>query len=91
MPVTGAPEGVYQRRLRPPAPRSVRPIDGDYRAEFAKQAAGEDVGPCSGCRRAEECKHGRACTALELWVNTGRYSEVAPRQPSREIYAKLFG
>ncbi len=46
--------------------------------------------PCDGCRHAERCKTGLACAALSLWVATGRISAVAPRQPNREIYRRLF-
>lgn len=47
--------------------------------------------PCLGCRHEARCKAQElACRALELHVNTGRFSAVAPRQPSAAIFARVF-
>jgi hypothetical protein len=46
---------------------------------------------CDGCLHAERCAQGLACAALQLFVSTGRISAAAPRQPSRQIFEKLFG
>jgi hypothetical protein len=86
MPSSG-PVGSYQRQSAP----AEQSIADAFRQEMARQEAGTKIGPCEGCPKADECRHGLACIALELFVNKGRYSAVAPRQPSREIYARLFG
>jgi hypothetical protein len=40
--------------------------------------------------KAERCRAGLACAALGLFVNTGRFSTVAPRMPSRDVYLRLY-
>jgi hypothetical protein len=45
---------------------------------------------CDGCCHADRCREGLACRALGVFVNTGRVSAAAPRQPSRAIFEKLF-
>jgi len=67
-----------------------RPIAVSLVLSPAKQKAAQ-VGLCEGCRRAEECSHGLACVALELYIKSGRFSAVAPRQSSRRIFELLFG
>jgi hypothetical protein len=49
------------------------------------------VGPCKGCEHAARCRTGLACAALNLYVMSGRVSAVAPRQPDRRIYERLYG
>jgi hypothetical protein len=64
-------------------------------AEHKRKVAGlaEALGgpsPCEGCPHAVRCRDGLACAALQLFVQTGRISEIAPRQPTRQIYERLF-
>jgi hypothetical protein len=59
------------------------------RQRFGIQSA-PSVGPCDGCRHADRCSDGLACVALELFANTGRFSASAPRQPSRDIFKRLY-
>jgi hypothetical protein len=48
--------------------------------------------PCEGCRHQPRCRAQKlACEAFRLHVNAGRYSAVAPRQPSAAIFLSLFG
>ena len=59
-------------------------------AALSQEAKGREVGPCEGCSHADRCREGLACRSLELFVNTGRFSAVAPRQPSRALYLRLY-
>lgn len=47
--------------------------------------------PCDdGCRHRDRCKaEGLACASLELFVNAGRFSAFAPRQPTATIYDRI--
>lgn len=65
---------------------------GPYRrkAQFTAAPGRDQDGPCAGCRHVDQCREGLACRSLELFVEVGRFSEYAPRQPSRAIYKKLF-
>ena len=48
--------------------------------------------PCDGCRRSAVCGPEQlACAAFELHATTGRFSQYAPRQASRERWLRLFG
>ena len=47
--------------------------------------------PCDPCQHSARCAAGLACAALQLFINTGRVSAVAPRQPSAAIYARIYG
>jgi hypothetical protein len=38
----------------------------------------EGAAPCDDCPKAERCRAGLACAALSLFINTGRFSAVAP-------------
>lgn len=46
--------------------------------------------PCDGCTQADRCRAGLACSALSLFISTGRISTAAPRQPNREVYLRLY-
>jgi hypothetical protein len=47
--------------------------------------------PCTDCKLAERCILEDAdLAALELHARTGRASQFAPRQPNREIFARLI-
>jgi hypothetical protein len=47
--------------------------------------------PCDGCANAPRCAAGGlACEALRLYVNTGRCSLVAPRQPSAAMHTTIY-
>jgi hypothetical protein len=59
-------------------------------ASLLRQKAQKTAGPCEGCPHADRCREGLACRALELFINVGRFSAYAPRQPSRPIYQKLY-
>jgi hypothetical protein len=50
----------------------------------------EGAAPCDDCPKAERCRQGLACSALSLFVNTGRISDVAPRMPDRTTYLRLY-
>jgi hypothetical protein len=59
------------------------------RIRAKRQAAA--AGPCEGCRHACRCKvELLACAALSLYISTGRVSAVAPRQPDRQTYRRLY-
>jgi hypothetical protein len=60
-------------------------------ASLRREANGRQVGPCEHCHQRERCSVGLACVSLELFVNTGRFSAAAPRQPRRDIFERLFG
>ena len=47
--------------------------------------------PCDPCQHSTRCAQGLACTALLLFIESGRISDVAPRQPSAAIYARIYG
>jgi hypothetical protein len=64
-------------------------VTDELGASLLRQKAQKAAGPCEGCRHADRCREGLACRASELWVQTGRYSAVAPRQPSAEIYERI--
>lgn len=70
-------------------------INPDKREEqLAEQPHGVPAitSPCEGCRHRTRCKSEHmACRSLELCNNTGRLSPYAPRQPSREIWDRMFG
>jgi hypothetical protein len=52
---------------------------------------GAPPGPCEGgCAHRDRCAQGLACAALQLFVDTGRFSAYAPRQPSRDLYMRLY-
>jgi hypothetical protein len=69
------------------------PYERRANAQFSPRdrRAARAAGPCDGCRHADRCHEGLACRALELWVQTGRLSAYAPRQPDRRIYERLYG
>ncbi len=83
----GGLHGVYQRKYQP-VERTMTTHSIIERLFPPKPAAPSD--PCAGCRHAERCAQGLACRALELFVNVGRVSEFAPRQPSRDLYLRLY-
>jgi hypothetical protein len=65
-------------------------------AEYKRNAAGVALAlggpsPCDGCPHVARCREGLACTAMRVFVSSGRVSAVAPRQPSAEIYRQLYG
>jgi hypothetical protein len=79
----GGLHGVYRRR-------SV-PLTADtLEASLDREAKGREVGPCENCHNRERCSAGFACVSLELFVNTGRFSAAAPRQPCRDIFERLY-
>ena len=49
-------------------------------------------GPCAGCRHAPVCAAGLACVSFELFVALAgeRRWLAAPREPTPEIYRRLF-
>jgi hypothetical protein len=56
-------------------------------------AIDEGDGPCIGCPWQKWCAEGFACMVFELFTQSVapvRWRSAA-RQPSREIYARLFG
>jgi hypothetical protein len=73
--------GTSARRYNKPIerPAGTRQIADTIRAS----PKSNEGGPCEGCSHRDRCAQGSACRALELFVNTGRISEVAPRQPNR--------
>jgi hypothetical protein len=65
--------------------------DGGVAPSDASLAAGDSArGPCAGCPHLERCRQGLACTAMQLFVDTGRFSALAPRQPRRDIFERLY-
>lgn len=47
--------------------------------------------PCDPCQHSARCASGLACSALQLFINSGRISAAAPRQPTAAIYARIYG
>jgi hypothetical protein len=46
--------------------------------------------PCDQCRHLERCcREPIACESAALFLSTGRYSAVAPRQPTRAIFERI--
>jgi hypothetical protein len=60
-------------------------------ASTAATTAAGPYYPCDGCFHNERCKQGLACAVLSLFVRTGRISPIAPRDPRRATYLRLFG
>jgi hypothetical protein len=85
--------GPYQHQTRTAADaiqlRQAR-IAGIELMASGQADRGRAVGPCEGCHQRERCRVGLACVSLALFVETGRFSAVAPRQPSAAIYRRLF-
>lgn len=50
-----------------------------------------DAHPCDECEHRARCAQGFACSALQLFIESGRISDAAPRQPSAAIYARIYG
>jgi len=69
--------------------RQARTADA-IRATLDGEAKGREVGPCENCYHRERCRTGLACTRLQPFVNTVRFRAAAPRQPSRDLFEKLF-
>jgi hypothetical protein len=85
------PQAPSRRQYKKPIEHTTtRPIAETLGASPAKLKAAKVAGPCEGCRHADRCRERLACRALELFVNSGRASEFAPRQPSRAIYQRLY-
>jgi hypothetical protein len=49
-------------------------------------------GPCPACTHWERCRAGQACEAFALFVKAGGTQRwrLAPRQPSRQIFVRVF-
>jgi hypothetical protein len=46
--------------------------------------------PCDDCRHLKRCcSEPIACESAALFLTTGRFSALAPRQPSREIFERI--
>jgi hypothetical protein len=54
-----------------------------------RPAAGQQLADCLKTPH-DRCRAGLACAALELFVQSGRFSAVAPRQPSRQIFERIY-
>jgi hypothetical protein len=80
------PQAPSRRRYKKPIERTTtRP-----QAEALLVKKGAPPGPCAGCRHADRCREGLACEALRLFVQTGRVSAYAPRQPRRDLFLRLY-
>jgi hypothetical protein len=66
----------------------------DLGARLVGDVHDDAPGPCPDCSRAARCGvQGLACEAFAIFERAGGSTRWcrAPRQPSRTIYARLFG
>ena len=50
-----------------------------------------DPGPCRGCINAERCAlNSLACMQFSMFANRSSRWRFAPKQPTREIFARVF-
>jgi hypothetical protein len=72
------PQAPSRRRYKQPVESRLRlrQIADTFRASPKRDQAG----PCQDCRHADRCAQGLACVALQIFVNTGKFSAVAPAQ-----------
>jgi hypothetical protein len=73
-----------------PYQRQARTADA-IRASLDREVKGREVGPCEDCQQRARCSAGLACVSLKLFVNTGRFSAAALRQPNRRIWERIYG
>lgn len=53
--------------------------------------AEENPGPCVDCPQASRCAAELlACSDFALFCHRGKYAALAPRQPTRAIFEKLY-
>jgi hypothetical protein len=70
----------------------LRYIPRPFKRRSAAPVIERSASPCADCVKSDRCAGQQlACAALEIFENQRRFSAAAPRQPSREIYQRLYG
>ena len=84
-------KGVGNTRTRPDGTFWCQYEGFTMRAEDEISAALTSPAPCDGCDHRSACREEKlACMDFQRWVNTGRMTQPARRDPTHKVYRIVF-